>query len=174
MQKIITAKGEIVSLADWQKRKGYAPTQLGTYFSTKEEKLSGDFILHEHLFTILDLLREYVKKPIRINSAYRTEKEQKELKETNLGAATYSPHCWGLAIDLDTVSNIETLRYVILLRRIAKELNLKIRLGFTQYQNMTPPKTFIHLDVTPEMFGVGKVWEFFPNIPSAYKTPIEW
>ena len=174
MSKIITAKGEILDLAIWQKSKGYEPTQLGKYFSTNEEKLSGDFILHEHLFTILDKLREYAKKPIRINSAYRTAAQQKELQKNNEGAVNNSPHVWGLAIDIDTRSNKETENYVKILLIIAKELGLQIRLGFTQYQNMTPAKTFIHLDVTPEMFGKGKVWEFFPNIPNVYKTQIEW
>lgn len=175
MKKIITAAGEIISLTDWQKRKGYIiNTQLGKYFSTNEEKLSGDFILHEYLFLILDKLREYVKKPIRINSAYRTELQQRELQKTNKGAVSNSPHVWGLAIDIDTISNQETERYVRILRIIANELNLKIRLGFTQYQKMNPPKTFIHIDVAPEMFGVGKVWEFMPNIPNVFKTSIEW
>lgn len=175
MRKIITAKGEILDLAVWQKQKGYSETQLGAYFSTNENKLSNEsWYLHEHLFLILDKLREYANKPIIINSAYRTELEQKELQKINEGAVNNSPHCWGLAIDIDTKSNRETETYVRILRIVAKELNLKIRLGFTQYQNMTPPKTFIHLDVTPEMFGVGKVWEFMPNIPKLYKTPIEW
>jgi len=172
MKKIITAKGEIISLADWQKSKGYEPTQLGKYFSTNEEKLSGDFILHEYLFLILDRLREYAKKPIIINSAYRTELEQKALKEVNKGAATYSPHCWGGAIDINTRSNKETENYVKILRTIAKELGLQIRLGFTQYQKLG--STFIHIDVTPEMFGVGKPWQHFPNIPQVYKSSIEW
>ena len=174
MKKIITAAGEIISLADWQKRKGYSSIQLGEYFSTTENKLSGDFILHEYLFTILDLLREYVKKPIHINSAYRTELEQKELQKNNKGAVTNSPHVWGLAIDIDTISNRETARYLVILRKIAKDLNLQIRLGWRQYQNMTPAKTFIHIDVTPEMFGDGRPWQHFPNIQQVYKNSIEW
>jgi hypothetical protein len=175
MPKIITAAGEILNLTDWQKRKGYIlDTQLGKYFTTKENKLSGDFILHEYLFLILDKLREYAKKPIIINSAYRTELEQRELQKTNKGAVSNSPHVWGLAIDIDTRNNKETENYVRILRIIANELNLKIRLGFTQYQNMKPAKTFIHLDVTPEMFGVGKPWQHFPNIPQVYKSSIEW
>jgi hypothetical protein len=173
MKKIITATGEIISLTDWQKRKGYIiNTQLGKYFSTAEKKLSGDFILHEYLFLILDKLREYAKKPIIINSAYRTELEQRELQKNNEGAVSNSPHVWGLAIDIDTRNNKETENYVRILRIIANELNLKIRLGFTQYQKLG--STFIHIDVTPEMFGVGKPWQHFPNIPIAYKQVIEW
>jgi hypothetical protein len=172
MPKIITAKGEIIDLSIWQASKGYSSIQLGKYFSTTESKLSGDFILHEYLFTILDLLREYVKKPIKINSAYRTEKEQKELQKINEGAVNNSPHCWGLAIDIDTISNKETARYLVILRKIAKELNLQIRLGWQQYEKLG--STFIHIDVCPEMFGTGKVWEFFPKIPIEYKTQIEW
>jgi hypothetical protein len=172
MKRIITSAGEIISLTDWQKRKGYTPTQLGTYFSTNEEKLSGNFILHEYLFLILDKLREYAKKPIIINSAYRTEVEQRELQKTNKGAVSNSPHVWGLAIDIDTRNNKETENYVMILRIVANELNLKIRIGWQQYQKLG--STFIHLDVTPEMFGVGKPWQHFPNIPNVYKTSIEW
>ena len=149
MQKIITAEGEILDLAVWQKQKGYSENQLGTYFSTKENKLSNEsWYLHEYLFLILDKLREYAQKPIIINSAYRTSAEQKELQKNNEGAVNNSPHVWGLAIDIDTKSNRETETYVRILRIVAKELMLKIRIGFTQYKNMTPPKTFIHIDVT--------------------------
>lgn len=175
MRKIIKANGELVELSIWQQSKGYTPTQLGKYFSTKENKLENEsWYLHEYLFTILDKLRELANKPIHINSAYRTTAEQIALQKKNEGAVSNSPHTYGLAIDIDTVSHVETLRYVIYLRQIARELNLQIRIGYKQYQNMTPKQTFVHIDVTPEMFGIGKPYEFFPNIPQIFKRSIEW
>lgn len=173
MRKIIKANGELVDLSLWQQSKGYTPTQLGNYFSTRENKLNNEsWYLHEYLFTILDKLREKANKPIIINSAYRTPAEQIELQGKNSGAVSNSPHTYGLAIDIDTVSDIETLRYVIYLRQIARELNLQIRIGYKQYQKQG--STFIHIDVCPEMFGIGKPYEFFPNIPQVFKRVIEW
>lgn len=175
MRQIITSTGEILPLSVWQERKGYKEYELGKFFSTREKKLVDDtWTLHELLFVILDELRILAKKPIIINSAYRTTAEQLALQGKNKGAVTHSPHTYGLAIDIDTVSDAETLRYVAHLRKIAKDLNLQIRIGWNQYQNMKPKQTFVHIDVAPEMFGAGKVWGFFPNTPEAFKKATEW
>ncbi len=175
MRKIITTTGEIVPLAEWQVRKGYQEWELGKHFSTRENKLNNpSWVLHELLFVVLDELRIRAKRAIRINSAYRTDAEQRELLKVNEGAATFSPHPYGLAIDIDTVSNSHTALYVALLRKISKDLNIAIRIGWRQYQTQKKPQTFIHIDVCPEMYGVDKPWAFIPNIPNVFKNSIEW
>jgi hypothetical protein len=179
MSQIIFSNGQVLSLADWQKIKGYSGRQLGTYFKVGEKGFGNKgfdkpFLIHELLFVILDALRAKVNKPVTINSAYRTVTEQKELRKTNKNAALNSPHTWGLAVDIDTVSNQQTFEYVNYLRAIAKDLGVQIRLGYKKYQNMEKPQTFIHLDVCPEMFGEGKVWERLPNVPIDFRKPSEW
>ncbi len=172
MRKIITKSGAILDLHVWQHQKGYRAIQLGQYFTTLEEKLNREsWVLHESLFEILDRLRFLAGRPIYINSAYRTTAEQLKLQEKNENAASNSPHPYGLAIDIDTRTHKETEIYVNHLRNIAKELNVKIRIGYKKYQ---PKQTFIHIDVCPEMYGEGGVWEFMPNIPTAFKSQIEW
>ena len=174
MRKIIKKNGEILPLVFWQKTWLYAnTTMLGKYFSTEENPFNTeDWQLHESLFDVINELRERVGRPVKINSGFRTVEKQKELQKTNAGAVSNSPHTWGLALDIDTKSNAETDRFVILLRQIAIDLNVKIRIGWQQYKK--DGATFVHIDVAPEMFAPGKPWEFFPNIPNVYKIAIEW
>jgi hypothetical protein len=158
MRKIILVSGEIVPLNVWQKTKGYSENQLSKFFSTKERTLKNpDWILHESLFDILDELRKEVGKPIRINSGFRSVEHQEVLRKTNKGAVANSPHTWGLAIDVDTVSNGESDAYAKLILQIAKEKNIDVRVGWQQYKKFH--ETFVHFDVAPEMFGKGKIWE---------------
>lgn len=176
-RKIITQSGEIMPLAVWQQtkfsnKKGYDLTKISNFFSTKERSFNKEnWLLHESLFDILDLLRSKVNKPIRINSAYRTEAEQRTLRKTNAGAVSNSPHCWGLAVDIDTENWEETKYFVVLLKEICKDLNLKVRLGYNQYKSYA---SFVHLDLCPEVFGEGKIWEHLPNVPDAFRNQIEW
>ena len=174
MRKIIKKNGEIISLNDWQKEKGYAiQTMLGKYFSTNEKPFSiENWLLHESLFDVINELRERVGLPIKINSGYRTIEKQKELQKTNAGAVSNSPHTWGLALDIDTKTNAQTDAYVEILRQISIDLDIKIRIGWQQYKGLK--ETFVHIDVAPEMFSIVKSWEFLPNIPNVYKLKIEW
>lgn len=177
MRKIITQTGEIVPLAVWQQKqgfeKGFDRSKLSEYFSTKERSFNKPtWLLHETLFHILDALRETVNKPIRINSAYRTQAEQMALRKVNEGAVLNSPHTWGLAVDIDTESDEETDLYVKFLKEIADRKGLEIRLGYEQYKKTS--MTFVHLDVCPEIFGIGKAWELLPNVPNLFRKSIEW
>lgn len=177
MRKIITQSGEILPLLVWQQKqgfqKGFDVSKLSQYFSTKERSFNKPtWLLHETLFHILDALREKVAKPIRINSAYRTQAEQMALRKVNEGAVLNSPHTWGLAVDIDTESNEETDLYVSYLKEIANRKGLDIRIGYQQYKKTS--MTFVHLDIAPEMFGVGKAWELLPNVPDLFRKPCEW
>lgn len=164
MRKIILATGEIVPLNVWQKSKSYSESQLSKFFSLKERTLKNpDWVLHESLFDILDELRTEVGKPIRINSGFRSVEHQEVLRKTNKGAVANSPHTWGLAIDVDTVSNGQSDAYAKLILDISKSKNIAVRVGWQQYKRFH--ETFVHFDVAPEMFGKGKIWE--QEVPKA-------
>lgn len=164
MRKIILVTGEIVPLNVWQKSKSYSESQLSKFFSLKERTLKNpDWVLHESLFDILDELRTEVGKPIRINSGFRSVEHQEVLRKTNKGAVANSPHTWGLAIDVDTVSNGQSDAYAKLILDISKSKNIAVRVGWQQYKRFH--ETFVHFDVAPEMFGKGKIWE--KEVPKA-------
>lgn len=176
MRQVITKSGLIIPLAEWQKLQGfttkYEVPKLSKFFSTKERSFNkGNWLLHELLFEISDRLREKVGKPVYANSAYRTQLEQMKLRKTNKNAALISPHTYGMAIDYETSSDVETDLYVKYLKTIAIELGIKIRIGYKQYK--LSRQTFVHCDVCPEMFGVGKPWEMLP-VPDLFRESIEW
>lgn len=168
MKKIILHTGLIMLLADWQQKNNYREGKLGKFFSEHEKPFDRDgLILHENLFMILDCLRETVKVPVIINSAYRTEEEQKALQKTNAGAVDNSPHCWGFAVDIDTKNAEESECYAGILDRICKSKKIGHRLGYKSYAKNG--SSFVHLDICPAMFGVGGAWEHLPKIPKAFK-----
>lgn len=99
--------------------------QVNVYSKSKEGniRLSKNFRLKEfackdgsdvvfvssELVTVLQCIRDHFKKPVIINSAYRTPVYNK-----NVGGATYSQHCYGTAADvrIADVSPVEIAKYV--------------------------------------------------------------
>ena len=173
MRKIILANGELILLEDWKKRN--KNTGLAEFFSIREFPFNRkEWILHEDLFMIIDELRRRAHKHIRINSAYRTFSEQKRLLDNgNYKAAKVSPHTYGLAVDIDTVNYSETLHYVELLKKICSDAHIQYRIGYRTYHKIG--QSFVHIDICPNLFCKGKVWEEYTNIPSPWKIHgLEW
>ena len=72
--------------------------QLARHFKVKEfacKDGSQVVFIDEYLYTILDILREKLGKPVIINSGYRTPTRNKEV-----GGAKYSYHMRGMAADI--------------------------------------------------------------------------
>ena len=167
--------------------------KLGKFFSANERKFQddlrryGSLIVCEELIQVLDSFREEVGEVVTVTSFNRDDKKQAELNDNPAyKAATYSPHVVKLAADITTASlialateprlrkvliTIMTNYYVPTLKRVAKELGIRIRIGYKQY--LDNGQQFIHLDVCPEYFGKGHIWYDRPH-PSPWGQEITW
>ena len=146
MKRIIKKDGSIVPLQFWQAEKGLAPNKVGKFFSVSELP-DQEFVLHEGLFEVLDAFRAKIGKSVTLNSTYRSADYQKKLAKSNSNAVAYSPHTVGLAVDIDTVSQAESIEHSKILREIARNLGYK------------KGQSFIHFDLCPTMFGTNGVWQ---------------
>jgi hypothetical protein len=166
--KVILRDDTIVTLQEWQKIYGLnaCANQIGKFFFADEYIFArdlreyGQLIVSELLIRVLDDFRTRAGRPIHVNSFNRDLAKQAKLRAEGLRAASVSPHVVCLAADIDTTSKDETLKFVPILLQSAKELGIKIRVGYMDY--MKPSKaapngqTFIHVDVCPEYYAQGK------------------
>lgn len=171
-KRIILKDGTEINLSDYQKREGLMSYQIAPNFNLSEYAFNlPSFELSELILQVLQEYRKRIDKPVKVNSAYRSQEKQKELRKQGYRAATFSPHCEGMAVDIDTRSNSETQKGVELLRQISKDLGIKIRIGWEQYQK--EGQTFIHVDVCPEYYAKGQPYYSEKN-PPQWQNAIEW
>ncbi len=179
MIKILTLSGEYISLAEWQQQYGLpvGSEQIGKYFKYTEGKFAhdladyGELIVCEPLMHLMDEVRELSNQPFKVNSFNRSESRQHELKASGFRAATTSPHVVKMACDMDTDSSAETLEMVTIVKKAAKNKNLKVRIGYKEYALIG--QTFIHMDVCPEYYGGGKIFHNLKH-PPAWESEIIW
>ena len=76
-----------------------------------------------------------------------------------------------MAADIDTSSEQDTYDTVSLLNKAARQLELKIRLGYNLY--LADGNTFVHVDVCPEYYGKGKPFWTHKH-PSQWENSITW
>ena len=175
---IITKQGKRIALVDWQLSYGLpiGSDKVGMFFSTKDRKLAedikdyGELTVNEQLMRVLDKFREKVG-PVIINGFNRNQAKQESLFEQGYRTAVYSPHVALMAADIETKTAAQTQEWVKILQRVAAELGIKIRIGFKQY--LSAGQTFIHLDVTPEYYAVGKPFHSMPH-PIAWEQTLTW
>lgn len=110
-------------------------TQLARHFKVKEfacKDGSQVVFIDDYLYTILDILRHKLGKPVIINSGYRTPEWNKKC-----GGAKYSYHMRGMAADI-RVNGMSP-------KELAKELDKIIEnsCGIIVYNN------WVHFDVRP-------------------------
>jgi D-alanyl-D-alanine dipeptidase len=117
---------------------GYAPIEYDTKptsdgFETNILALHPKFRpLVEKLIATLTKRLDQTKYRIQINNTFRTQEQEEMIKRTNpsVAAKTYSPHCYGMAIDISVVDKktgaAVTSRPEIqaVLEQVAKELGL--------------------------------------------------
>lgn len=110
------------------------------YFDTKEFESKdgqpspyGDTVVHRELIVRLNAIRSRFKKPIIVNSGYRSPEHNKAI-----GGVKNSFHVQGLAADIRP----EDLKDLPELQKIADELNPHGGVGFYN--------TFVHVDVRGE------------------------
>lgn len=170
---VILKSGQIITLPEWQKVRGYTDTQIGRYFSyteprfAKDLQLYGKLVLNEMLMDLLDRYRELLGEPVYLNSFNRNQEKQDQLHKDGHKAATVSPHVHFMAADCPAMSIPDVHKKVELFRQAAKDLNMAIRIGYRTYYTGKPVSTFVHVDVCPEFFAPGKPY-------NGQKHPWEW
>lgn len=176
---VVLRDGTETTLENWQKMYGLKPgsDSIGRFFSLKDKRLAADIkeygklVVNELLIRVLDAYREATGEPAIINSFNRNDAKQKSLVEAGFRAAVFSPHVEKMASDVDTVSKEQTYKRVEILREVAAQLRIKIRIGFQEYLNKG--QTFIHIDVCPEFYAPGKPYNQKIH-PAAWEMAISW
>ena len=176
---ILKPDGTLLPLAVWQKKQGYeiGSARIARHFWFTESKFMDDLasygklIVCELLMQVADKYRDMKGAPIKVNSFNRSREKQLALIEAGFKAAAVSPHEFYLAMDADTDTEHETRLNAAMIKEAAKQLGIKVRIGFEQY--LKDNSTFVHFDVCPEYFGVGKVWHNKPH-PQQWTTENQW
>lgn len=176
MITVILRDGTETTLAEWQKIYGLpvGSEQIGVYFSLQDGKIAenlrqyGKLVINELLIRVLDAYRKKTGVACILNSFNRSEAKQAELQNNpNFAAATFSPHVVFMAADINAVSSTETNYKAQTILQVAKELKIKIRVGWREYLNLKSPMTFVHVDVCPEYYAKGKPFH-------DRKHPVQW
>jgi len=152
--EVILRSGQVISLKDYQKVNKLDSTKLSDNFSVSEFDCNGELVIAEPLIHFLELFRATIKRPVKINSGYRTKDYQEDLKKTNKGAATNSPHTVGMAADIDTYTRKESEEFAKIILDLASKHSYDVRVGWKQYSRLG--STFVHIDICPMYYGEGK------------------
>lgn len=100
-------------------------------------------LVSEELLLKLQVIRDILKSPIKINSGYRCEEHQKELEALGYETAPYSQHLRGCAAD------IQSIPYPgVYLERVAKQAGFRA-IGVGQ--------SWIHVDTRKDK---DRQWEY--------------
>lgn len=115
--------------------------QLGKYFKVKEfacKDGSPIVFVDDYLYTVLDILRHKINKPVIITSGYRTPEHN-----AKVGGAKYSYHIRGMAADI-RVDGMTA-------KEIAKKLDAIVpdECGIIVYNN------WVHFDVRSSKYRKG-------------------
>jgi len=176
---ILKPDGSEVPLATWQDEVGYevGSARIARHFWFTEPKFMDDLsdygklVVCEPLMKIADRYRDIKAAPVKVNSFNRSRAKQESLITQGFKAASISPHEYFLAIDVDTDTEEESRLNAAMIRVASKALGIKVRIGYEEY--FAKKQTFVHFDVCPEYFGVGKVWHSKPH-PKQWETENQW
>jgi len=176
---ILKPDGNRVPLIQWQEERGYeiGGARISKHFWFTESKFMqdlqdyGELIVCELLMQVADKYRDLKAAAVHVNSFNRNRDKQKQLLKDGFKAAAFSPHEFCLAIDVDTTTEEETRLNAAMVREAAKQLGIKVRIGFEQY--LKQKNTFIHFDVCPEYFAPGAVWHHIKH-PKQWEIENQW
>lgn len=176
---ILKADGTERVLSDWQHEKGYevGSARIAKHFWFTESKFMediqnyGKLVVCEPLMLVADKYRDLKAAPVRVNSFNRSKEKQQQLKNDGFKAASVSPHEFFVAMDVDTDTEQETRLNAAMIREAAKQLGIKVRIGFEQY--LKDNMTFIHFDVCPEYFAPNKPWNHLKH-PPQWEVENQW
>jgi len=168
MIQILSKNGKkLYSLKEWQALYGVEENKVGRFFSTNEKEFK-DGIASELLICFLDDVRELSQEPMIINSLWRSEVEQTNLK---VAKAKYSPHPKGMAGDIQCRSLAHVNIMVSYIRIVAKKLGIKVRLGYKSY--LAKDQFFIHVDVCPNYYAKCMPFNELTH-PKEWETELTW
>ncbi len=176
---ILKPDGSLQPLFEWQAENGYeiASARIAKHFWYSEPRFLqdiqdyGKLVVCELLMKVVDRYRDLKAAPVRVNSFNRNRAKQKALQRAGFKAAAVSPHEYFLAIDVDTDSEHETRLNAAMVREAAKQVGVKVRIGFEQY--LQNNQTFIHIDVCPMYFAAGKPYHSQKH-PAQWENEISW
>ncbi len=174
---IIRNDGKEQKLADWQIEKGFQKNIISENIILDFDNVTSDneMILSEKIIEVFEAIRKKWEKPLKINSGYRTERKQEQLRKNKNYkgfAAVHSPHCYGFALDIDTKSKEETKELLKVVREIRKHFPY-MRIGWQKY--LEAGATFIHIDVAPYFFGEKGIWKNKPCPNDVWRyAGLEW
>lgn len=192
--RILTLGGDYITLDEWQKKYGLlvGSAKIGKYFSYDESRFMrdikefGGLVVAEPHMIVADKARELWGRPLSFSSYNRDQAKQDELRAEpgagHLRAAT-SPHVVKLAGDFDFKTVAEVKAFVPVLRQAAKDVHVKIRIGYMEYLQKSADVfastgqedtwTFCHADVCPEYYAPGKPWHNQPH-PKVWEIETSW
>ena len=180
MVKVVTRSGTEISLQEWQQMYGLevGGNQIGRHFSyVTDPKLAQDLrdygilVVNELLIRVLDAFREALGTSVIINSFNRSPEKQEKLTKAGYRTAQQSPHVVFMAADINTSNADETKAWVKILQSVARNLGIKIRIGYEDY--LKAGQHFIHVDVCPEFYAKGKPF-YSQTHPVAWELAITW
>jgi len=170
---IILEDGSKVSLDVWQQMYGLkrGSNQVGKHFTIGEPHFVFGMEVSSVLIKLLDRVRDIRGKESIINSLGRSHSKQLELIKNGERAASVSTHEFNIAADHDTNSNSESDQLVKIIEQAARDLNIKVRIGWEDYKKKG--QTLVHVDVGPEYFAKGKPWNHIPH-PEPFEREARW
>jgi hypothetical protein len=176
---VLMPDGNEVVLSQWQRENGYevGSARIAKHFWFTESKFMQDIqdygrlVVCEPLMKVADKYRDLKAASIKVNSFNRNHAKQQSLLAGGYKAAQVSPHEYFLAMDVDTDTEHETRLNAAMIREAAKQLGIKVRIGFEQY--LKNNQTFIHIDVCPEYFAAGGPWNHLKH-PPQWESEIQW
>lgn len=179
MIKIIKKDGKIVDLRTWQVYYDLDNlSMIGKFFSINEKPFKShvlikeDYLISETLIKIIDETRNEFGKPIHLSRVFSTPSQQDAIKKQyGSVAAKISPHEEGMGADIDVNTRSEVMAIVKILRMIARQDMIKIRIGHDTY--LKKGMTIVHVDVCPEYFAKGKPYHERKH-PLPWENQIEW
>lgn len=110
--------------------------------------------MNAEVLDVFDSVREKVGGPLSITSGKRSTKYQKELRRKGYRAASISPHCLGIAIDIRVPEGMEDSDLATLFIQESVQIcKVSPRIGYLAYRNSPKESsTFIHFDLAPMVY----------------------
>jgi hypothetical protein len=160
--KIYLNDGTLTDLSNYQEKEGLNKDQIGQHFGLNEYVFTENMKHYETVYwcepiiKLLDAYRVEKGAPVNLTSVFRSKGRQQDLIDRGITDAEISPHNMSFAADADCGNDTEVINGVKIIKRLSKQLNIPVRLGYQSYLNRGD--TFIHIDVCNFYYGKKGPW----------------